>query len=196
MSTNCITRLSPLRRTSVTRRKRSHVLKSSRGLHKYARSRTRSQVSYCDNYLKPHQIECERLKEILPSVANCEKLDEVKIIQEAIKHIDYLEQAVLQRLNIINMETSIETSASNSSSLLPTFIFKLLSSRGNRSKSVTRKNLHLNTFQTASNHNSQLINNDNVHIQSNDSVSSKAYDFLNSSGSTPYQTDEDIDQCG
>ncbi|CAH8586605.1 unnamed protein product [Heterobilharzia americana] len=113
MSTNCITRLSPLRRTSVTRRKRSHVLMSSRGLHKYARSRTRSQVSYCDNYLKPHQIECERLKEILPSVANCEKLDEVKIIQEAIKHIDYLEQAVLQRLNIITMETSIETSSSH-----------------------------------------------------------------------------------
>ncbi|TPP67094.1 hypothetical protein FGIG_03683 [Fasciola gigantica] len=43
-------------------------------------------------------VECERLREIIPSVAKCKQIDEVKIIKEAIKHISRLEEAVLQRI--------------------------------------------------------------------------------------------------
>ncbi|CAL8071425.1 unnamed protein product [Calicophoron daubneyi] len=42
--------------------------------------------------------ECERLKEIVPAVADSEDVNEVDIIKEAIKHITKLEQAVIERL--------------------------------------------------------------------------------------------------
>ncbi|XP_018652164.1 hypothetical protein Smp_087310 [Schistosoma mansoni] len=107
MSRNRIRNLSPIQRKLLTKRCQS-TFKLLSGLNKNIRKRTCLKRLNGNSSLKPHQIECERLKEILPTVANCENLDEVKIIQEAIKHINYLEQAVLQRLNIINVETPIE----------------------------------------------------------------------------------------
>nr|CAH8856068.1 unnamed protein product [Trichobilharzia regenti] len=110
MSSNCVKNLPPFQRISSIKRKRNQTINSLKGLRKHTRDRVHLKTSQNNRHLKPHQIECERLKEILPTVANCEKLDEVKIIQEAIKHINHLEQAVLQRLNIVNTQTTIENS--------------------------------------------------------------------------------------
>ncbi|GAA56157.1 hypothetical protein CLF_110167 [Clonorchis sinensis] len=55
-------------------------------------------------------IECERLKEIVPSVAGAECVNEVKVIKEAIKHISRLEEAVIQRLVSCDSEMPIGTS--------------------------------------------------------------------------------------
>ncbi|CAH8577527.1 unnamed protein product [Schistosoma guineensis] len=196
MSRNCIGNLSPIQRKLLTKRRCQSTFKPLSGLNKNIRKRTYLKRLNDNNSLKPHQIECERLKEILPTVANCENLDEVKIIQEAIKHINYLEQAVLRRLNIINVETSIEnsnlhSSSLSSSSLLPAFIFKLLSSQNNPSQSISEENLlfHANT----SYHNRPQLNNNYI---TDDNFLSKSYEYLNSNGSTPYQTDDDIDQLG
>ncbi|CAH8557062.1 unnamed protein product [Schistosoma mattheei] len=190
MSRNCIGNLSPIQRKLLTKRRCQSTFKPLSGLNKNIRKRTYLKRLNDNNSLKPHQIECERLKEILPTVANCENLDEVKIIQEAIKHINYLEQAVLRRLNIINVETSIEnsnlhSSSLSSSSLLPAFIFKLLSSQNNPSQSISEENLLF--------HNRPQLNNDYI---TDDNFLSKSYEYLNSNGSTPYQTDDDIDQLG
>ncbi|KAH9582791.1 hypothetical protein MS3_00007427 [Schistosoma haematobium] len=196
MSRNCIGNLSPIQRKLLTKRRCQSTFKPLSGLNKNIRKRTYLKRLNDNNSLKPHQIECERLREILPTVANCENLDEVKIIQEAIKHINYLEQAVLRRLNIINVETSIEnsnlhSSSLSSSSLLPAFIFKLLSSQNNPSQSIPEENLlfHANT----SYHNRPQLNNNYI---TDDNFLSKSYEYLNSNGSTPYQTDDDIDQLG
>ncbi|CAH8580881.1 unnamed protein product [Schistosoma margrebowiei] len=193
MSRNCIGNLSPIQRKLLTKRKCQSTFKPLSGLNKNIRKRTYLKRLNDNNSLKPHQIECERLKEILPTVANCENLDEVKIIQEAIKHINYLEQAVLRRLNIINVETSIEnsnlhSSSLSSSSLLPAFIFKLLSSQNNQSQSISEL-FHANS----SYHNGPQLNNNYI---TDDNFLSKSYEYLNSNGSTPYQTDDDIDQLG
>ncbi|CAI2730668.1 unnamed protein product [Schistosoma spindalis] len=196
MSRSCIRNLSPIQRKLLTKRRCQSTFKPLSGLNKNTRKRTCLKRLNDNNSLKPHQIECERLKEILPTVANCENLDEVKIIQEAIKHINYLEQAVLRRLNIINVETSIEnsslhSSSLSSSSLLPAFIFKLLSSQNNQSQSISEENLlfHVND----SYHNRPQLNNNYI---TDDNFLSKSYEYLNSNGSTPYQTDDDIDQLG
>ncbi|CAH8565712.1 unnamed protein product [Schistosoma intercalatum] len=196
MSRNCIGNLSPIQRKLLTKRRCQSTFKPLSGLNKNIRKRTYLKRLNDNNSLKPHQIECERLKEILPTVANCENLDEVKIIQEAIKHINYLEQAVLRRLNIINVETSIEnsnlhSSSLSSSSLLPAFIFKLLSSQNNPSQSIPEENLlfHANS----SYHNRPQLNNNYI---TDDNFLSKPYEYLNSNGSTPYQTDDDIDHLG
>ncbi|VDQ08949.1 unnamed protein product [Trichobilharzia regenti] len=195
MSSNCVKNLPPFQRISSIKRKRNQTINSLKGLRKHTRDRVHLKTSQNNRHLKPHQIECERLKEILPTVANCEKLDEVKIIQEAIKHINHLEQAVLQRLNIVNTQTTIENSISNSSSLLPAFIFKLLSSRNNLSQSTPEKNQPMHTPHTDPNYKDQFIrNNSDIGYQHNKNTLSNMYDVLNSSGSTPYQTDEDIDQ--
>ncbi|KAK4470754.1 hypothetical protein MN116_006278 [Schistosoma mekongi] len=186
MLPNHVNNLSPLQRTLLIKRKCRPTLNLFNRMHR----NNRKKKCYVGKYLKPHQIECERLKEILPNVANCENLDEVKIIQEAIKHINNLEQAVLQRLNIITVETSIGNSNldSSSASLLPAFIFKLLSSRNNTQlHSISEVN---SPFQPDFNHDNQL-NNDYLH---GDKFLSKSYEYLNSNGSTPYQTDDDIDQ--
>ncbi|KAF7258451.1 hypothetical protein EG68_04195 [Paragonimus skrjabini miyazakii] len=47
---------------------------------------------------KRRRLECERLKEIVPTVADEQNVNEVKIIREAIKHITCLEEAVIRRL--------------------------------------------------------------------------------------------------
>uniref|UniRef100_A0A5K4FD32 BHLH domain-containing protein n=1 Tax=Schistosoma mansoni TaxID=6183 RepID=A0A5K4FD32_SCHMA len=195
MSRNRIRNLSPIQRKLLTKRCQS-TFKLLSGLNKNIRKRTCLKRLNGNSSLKPHQIECERLKEILPTVANCENLDEVKIIQEAIKHINYLEQAVLQRLNIINVETPIEnsnlhSSSLSSSSLLPAFIFKLLSSQNNQSQSISEENLLFHTNNSYHNI-SQL---DTNYITDHNFLS-KSYEYLNSNGSTPYQTDDDIDQLG
>ncbi|CAH8584710.1 unnamed protein product [Schistosoma bovis] len=196
MSRNCIGNLSPIQRKLLTKRRCQSTFKPLSGLNKNIRKRTYLKRLNDNNSLKPHQIECERLKEILPTVANCENLDEVKIIQEAIKHINYLEQAVLRRLNIINVETSIEnsnlhSSSLSSSSLLPAFIFKLLSSQNNPSQSIPEDNLLFRA--NSSYHNRPQLNNNYI---TDDNFLSKSYEYLNSNGSTPYQTDDDIDQLG
>ncbi|KAH8871245.1 hypothetical protein EWB00_008250 [Schistosoma japonicum] len=186
MSPNYANKLSPIQRTLLIKRKCRPTLNLFNGMHR----NIRKNKCYVGKYLKPHQIECERLKEILPNVANCENLDEVKIIQEAIKHINNLEQAVLQRLNIITVETSIENSNldSSSTSLLPAFIFKLLSSRNNNQlHSVSKED---SPFQADFSHHNHL-NNNYFH---GEKFLSKSYEYLNSNGSTPYQTDDDIDQ--
>uniref|UniRef100_A0A095A1M8 Uncharacterized protein n=1 Tax=Schistosoma haematobium TaxID=6185 RepID=A0A095A1M8_SCHHA len=164
MSRNCIGNLSPIQRKLLTKRRCQSTFKPLSGLNKNIRKRTYLKRLNDNNSLKPHQIECERLREILPTVANCENLDEVKIIQEAIKHINYLEQAVLRRLNIIN---------------------------NNPSQSIPEENLlfHANT----SYHNRPQLNNNYI---TDDNFLSKSYEYLNSNGSTPYQTDDDIDQLG
>ncbi|TGZ67437.1 hypothetical protein CRM22_004782 [Opisthorchis felineus] len=59
-------------------------------------------------------IECERLKEIVPSVAGTECVNEVKVIKEAIKHISRLEEAVIQRLVSCEPEMPIRTNITGS----------------------------------------------------------------------------------
>lgn len=77
MSRNCIGNLSPIQRKLLTKRRCQSTFKPLSGLNKNIRKRTYLKRLNDNNSLKPHQIECERLKEILPTVANCENLDEV-----------------------------------------------------------------------------------------------------------------------
>ncbi|CAH8539243.1 unnamed protein product [Dicrocoelium dendriticum] len=54
--------------------------------------------------IKLRQLECKRLKKLVPTVADTECNNEVVIIREAIKHISTLEEAVLRRLIPIPLE--------------------------------------------------------------------------------------------
>ncbi|VDP31172.1 unnamed protein product [Schistosoma margrebowiei] len=190
MSRNCIGNLSPIQRKLLTKRRCQSTFKPLSGLNKNIRKRTYLKRLNDNNSLKPHQIECERLKEILPTVANCENLDEFVVLHvrefsfNSSDRIDSFTNDYLHCLHRCNLHSS----SLSSSSLLPAFIFKLLSSQNNQSQSISEL-FHANS----SYHNGPQLNNNYI---TDDNFLSKSYEYLNSNGSTPYQTDDDIDQLG
>lgn len=73
-------------------------------------------------------VECERLREIVPSVAKCKRIDEVRIIKEAIKHISRLEEAVIQRIVAQDVSTSINVIGKRVADLLPSQVLLSIAS--------------------------------------------------------------------
>ncbi|KAA0199962.1 hypothetical protein FBUS_09710 [Fasciolopsis buskii] len=73
-------------------------------------------------------VECERLREIVPSVAKCKRIDEVRIIKEAIKHISRLEEAVIQRIAAQDLSISINVIGKRVADHLPSQIFLSIAS--------------------------------------------------------------------
>ncbi|VDP69389.1 unnamed protein product [Echinostoma caproni] len=77
-------------------------------------------------------IECARLKEIVPSVAKSKRVNEVKIIKEAIKHISRLEEAVLQRLGTsLPGNGTPDINGKSIMDLLPRHIFLTIAAQAN-----------------------------------------------------------------
>ncbi|KER31656.1 hypothetical protein T265_02162 [Opisthorchis viverrini] len=125
-------------------------------------------------------IECERLKEIVPSVAGAECVNEVKVIKEAIKHISRLEEAVIQRLvscdsEMLPVRTNITGSVSHN--FLSDRLLALLMHRQTEPTHLPLSQLH----------------------QSSGSIFwlPQPFHFSSSSASTPCCTDEEdhMNQC-
>ncbi|KAF5403213.1 hypothetical protein PHET_03398 [Paragonimus heterotremus] len=131
---------------------------------------------------KRRRLECERLKEIVPTVADEHNVNEVKIIREAIKHITRLEEAVIRRLLHEPLDrrtiSDVNGSASSHQSTSDSLLFAI----------TQQTNSHLRTHPW-------LLRSalDSRYTPDRLRTSNSEDPYPHSSGSTPYYTDEDED---
>ncbi|KAF8571440.1 hypothetical protein P879_02459 [Paragonimus westermani] len=130
---------------------------------------------------KRRRLECERLKEIVPTVSDEQNVNEVKIIREAIKHITRLEEAVIRRVLQESLERRTIADISDSASSYQSTTDSLLLAITQRTDSHLGAHPWLRSIL------------DNRYLPDRLRTSNLEDPYSHSTGSTPYYTDEDED---